>query len=443
MSERRNPFLTALKVALPSAVPDSEIEPTLPSFIASAATFRLALSIDTVLYGLFAIVALALRLIQLGTIVLNDTEAHEALAVFRVIDPNAVGTPLVTHQPLMFAANALFMAIGGSNNFMARLATALIGVMIVLMPLLYRRWIGRAGALIASGALALSPVLLISSRTMAGPVWTIALALGAVWLTGRFVETRRAPYAIMASALFALMLFASEGPGFLVGIMLIVGVAFAVATSDDSAQYVTAIRQTVQTWPWLRALFASALTLAVVGTVFLLHPQGLSAIGDTIGHGLNGFLFRQAENPVAFPLLASLLYEPVLWLFGLIGAWLIFRDDGNFLQRGLIGWLVAGIAACLVYPGAGAEHALWLTIPLIGLAAYAIERILTPIRDQFWTIPTWGPWLHGLGVVAVLSIAAINLLLVGHQVLNTAPSLTPSLTEPFRLVLVGLTLALV
>ena len=443
MNERRDPFFRVLRLFLWSAVPDAEITPTLPRAVASVATIHLALSIDTALYLLFGLVALGLRLIQLGSIVLNDSEAHEALAVFRVIDPNAVGTQLATHQPLMFAANTLMMAIGGSNNFTARLATALVGMIIVFMPLLYRRWIGRAGSLIASGALALSPVLLVSSRTMAGPVWTIALALGAVWLTGRFVETRRAVYAVIASALFGLMLFASEGPGFLVGIMLLVGLAFAVATGDDSAQNGTAIRQTITSWPWLRALLVSALTLVVVGTVFFLHPQGLSAVGDTIGRGLNGFLFRQAENPVAFPLLASLLYEPVLWLFGLVGAWLVLREGGSFLQRGLIGWLVAGIVACLVYPGAGAEHALWLTIPLVGLAAYVIERILTPIRDQFWTIPVWGPWLHGVGVVAVLSIAAINLLLVGHQILNTAPSLTPSLNEPYRLVLVGLTFALV
>jgi uncharacterized protein (TIGR03663 family) len=444
----------------PAAVDRSN---TLPAVVSGLAAFRFTVSLDAVLYALFVVFGTALRLINLSGIVLNDAEAHEALAAFRAIMPQAAGSVLVSHQPLAFAFNTLIMAVGGANNLTARLATVLISIVLILMPILFRRWLGRVGALIASGLLTMSSVLLVSARTMSGPVWSIALALGAVWLIARFVETRRATYAIMATVFLALTAIGAESAGFLVVIMLVGGLIFALLTNNPAEEVnesadddlnepfetekaensgVVVFRNVVRAWPWLRGLGASGLALAVIGSVFFLYPQGLSAFGDTLSHGIQGFLYRPIENPTAFPLLASLIYEPVLWVFGLIGVWLILRETVSFIQRALIGWLIVAVLACLIYPGAGAEHALWLTVPLVGLAAYSIERIVSPVVDRFWQVPTWGPWLHGVGMLATLCITGINLLMVGRAALNTMPALIPALDQPFRLVMIGLTIAL-
>lgn len=406
--------------------------------------FRITVSVDQVLYAVFFLLAIVLRLAELGTIVLSDAEAREALSVFRVIDPNAPGSPLLTQHPLMFAANALAMAVGGTNNAVVRLPTVIVSLLLILMPILFRRWIGRTGAVILSGLLTLSPVLLTASRTMSGSVWTMALALFSVWLIGRFVETRRANYAIAATVTLCLLVLASESSGFLVAISLIVGVFFALATADDPDHSTSRIvRETLTSWPWLRGLVIAGVVLALVGTVFLLNLSGMAGIGEVVGRSLQGFILRPAQNPVAFPLLTSLLYEPVFWIFGVAGAIIVLREDGGFWQRGLVGWLIAGVISCLVYPGAGAEHALWLTIPLAGLAAISIERILMPVQDRFWNVPVWGPWLHGVGVVATLSITGINLLTIGRAALTVKPDLIPAIDQPFRLVLTLLTLALV
>lgn len=411
--------------------------------IEQAVPFRFTLSIYQVLYAVFLMVALGLRLIQLGTIVLNDSEAHEALSVFRVITPNAAGSALIPHAPLMFAANTLIMAIGGSNNLTARLATALVGVLIVMLPYLFRRWIGQTGALLVSGMLALSPVLLTASRTMSGAVWTIALALGALWFVGRFAETRRMLWALAASACVAIMLLASESAGFLVVLMLGGGLLFALLTTDDPDHSIRQrVRETISGWPWLRGLAISVIVLGIVGSVFLLHIDGVGALGDVVSRGLQGFVYRPAFNLTAYPLITSLFYEPVFWLFGLIGAWLTLREDSGFVQRGLIGWLIVAIVVSVVYPGAGAEHALWLTLPLAGLSAIALERILAPVQDQFWQVPIWGPLLNGVGVVATLSIMGINLLYVSRAALSTVPAVIPTIDQPFRILLVFMTLVL-
>ncbi len=428
---------------------DADLNP--PSLLAERGTggeansaFRLTIAVDQVLYAIFFGVALVLRLAELGTIVLSDAEAREALSVFRVLNPNAAGSPLLTTHPLLFAANALTMTVGGSANMVVRLPTVIVSLLLILMPLLFRRWIGRTSAVILAGLFTLSPVLLTASRSMSASVWSLALALFSVWLIGRFMETRRAAYALSATTTLALLVFASEASGFLVALSLIVGLAFALATTDDPDRgTMRAVRDTLTGWPWLRGLLIAGGALILVGTVFFLHLSGLGGIGEVVGRSLQGFVIRPAQNPVAFPLLTSLIYEPVFWIFGVVGAAIVLREDGSFLQRGLVGWLIAGIVACLVYPGASAQHALWLTIPLAGLAAITIERILTPVQDRFWNVPVWGPWLHGIGVVATLSITAINVLTIGNAALRVSPALIPAIDQPFRLVLTLLTLALV
>lgn len=432
-------------VSIPVSGPDMPPAPLVSAAepLPRAAAFRLQLSLEQVLYAVFFVLALILRLAELGTVVLGDAEAREALSVFRVLNPRAAGTLLTTQHPLMFAANALAMTLGGANNAVVRLPTVIVSLALILMPYLFRRWIGRTWALIATGLLTLSPVLLTASRTMSGSVWTLALALGTIWLLGRFVETQRRPYALAATSTFALLLFASEAPGFLVAIGLLVGLLFALGTADDPERRLTStLRQTLAAWPWLAGLLTAGITLALVGTVFLLHLDGLAGIGEVVGHSLQGFVLHPAQNPVAFPLLSSVLYEPVFWIFGIVGALLVLREDGTFLQRGLVGWLIAGIVSCLVYPGAGAEHALWLTIPLVGLAAFTVERILTPVQDRMWRVPPWAPWLHGVSVVATLSITAIRLVELARDLLNLAPSMLAGM-DLFRLLFIMGTLILV
>lgn len=110
----------------------------------------ITISLEAVLYIVILIAAVILRLPDLDVIPLNQFEAREALAVFRTIDPEAVGTRLESQQPLAFAFNAVFMGIGGVESGAARAATALLGAVLCLMPILFRRWLGISGTAIAA-----------------------------------------------------------------------------------------------------------------------------------------------------------------------------------------------------------------------------------------------------------------------------------------------------
>ncbi|MCC7445786.1 MAG: hypothetical protein IT324_00145 [Anaerolineae bacterium] len=384
------------------------------------------LSLETIVYLALILFALTVRLPDLGVIPLNDQEAHEALAVFRAIEPRAAGNPLVAHNPLMFSINALLMSAGGADNATTRLPTVLLGVLIVASPLLFRRWIGSFHALIMAVLLAISPVLLVASRTMSGAVWSLALAVLALYCIGRFIggrrdETRSTPYAIAATiALFMLVLMAEPG-GFLLFLSVTVGIGFALFTTDDpDHSYRRTFADTLRGWPWLRGVIAAGVAVALVAMVFLLYPQGLGNVGNALYDGLRGFWTRPAGYPFAYPLLTSLLYEPLLWLFGLVGAYLVLTRDSTFIQRAFVGWLVVSIVWSLIYAGAESSHALWLTVPLAGLAAVAVAKAVAPVQDRIFNVPTWGPWVHGIAVFATLCIAALRIIYVSGNIVGTA-----------------------
>jgi uncharacterized protein (TIGR03663 family) len=409
---------------------------------------RVLVSLELVIYVALLVLSLTLRLVELGTIPLNDREAYEALAAFRTIQPRAAGPRLIAHDPLMFTADALTMSIVGADTSSARLPTALLGVLLVAAPLLFRRWLGRASALLIAGLFAISPVLLAASRSMSGAVWSAALAVAGIYFVGRFLEMRRVTYAVAASTVLLMLVLAAEPAGFLTFLGMVVGIVFAQTTlDDDDHRYRSAVFETLRTWPWIPSVIVGGAATGLVAMVFVLYPEGLSGIGDVLYQALRGFAVRPAGYPFAYPLLTSLLYEPVLWVFGLTGVTIVLRRDsdapGVFIQRALVGWLIASIAWSLVFAGAGPDHALWLTLPLAGLAAITIERVLSPVRDSFWKVPTWGPWIHGLAVAATLAIAAINLLIVGRLIMNTLPDLMPRLERPMQLLMIFPALLLV
>ncbi|HLY26053.1 MAG TPA: hypothetical protein VKQ72_06925, partial [Aggregatilineales bacterium] len=213
------------------------------------------------------------------------------------------------------------------------------------------------------------------------------------------------------------------------------GLLFALSASERSElsrreQAIAVLRS----WPWIQSLLVGAVVIVIVGTVFLIYPRGLSAIGEMAAQALQGLVHPAPGYGFAYPLATSLLYEPILWIFGLAGAYLVLRREEefksepvHFWQLGMVGWLAISILAALLYRGGQSQHALWFTLPLVGLSAVAIERILTPVRDQFWNPPAWGAWVYGLAVIGMIAIAGVNLVAAGQTFAKTAPDQTPNL----------------
>jgi hypothetical protein len=380
------------------------------------APLRLTVTLEVTLYLALFVLALVLRVAELDTIPLGDAEAHEALAAWRWIHPEAPGTAPLATSPLMFLWNSLLMTLFGGSELMARLSTAMLGTLLVMLPTLFRREIGRLAALIAAGLLVFSPVALTASRTMSPAIWSMALLVVGLWSVWRFVDIRRPLDAVLATLCFGAVLLLADPAGYVALVSLLIGWIVAVRlSSDDAPDHLPwpRLREALAAWPWRDALWVTGLALALISTVLFMYPGGLSQVGSLLESGLAGLFNRPAGSPFVLPVLTVLVYEPVLVLLGIIGLIGALRDD-SFVSRLLVGWLFGGLVVSLLYAGAEPAHGLWQVIPLVALSARTLAVFLEPIEDVYWDVPGWVLPGLALSVLALLFVTSTNLIWVAR-----------------------------
>ena len=92
---------------------------------------------------LIFLLALFSRFHMLGERVMSHDESlHTRYSYNLYNDGNFTHTPLM-HGPVLFHATALSFYLFGDSDFSGRLYTATLGVLLVMFPLLWRRWLGR------------------------------------------------------------------------------------------------------------------------------------------------------------------------------------------------------------------------------------------------------------------------------------------------------------
>lgn len=376
---------------------------------------------EALLYVGLALLALLLRVAVLDRAPLDDAQARQALAALRTVDGRVPGPIPSAESPLTFAVHAVVFGVSSANEVTARLPIALAGVLLVLAPALWRRYVGPLPALISSLLLAISPVAMLAARTQSPVTWTMLLALLGPWLVLRFVETRAERWAVLATVCFGALIFLAEPAGLLTAFSLAFGVLFAWLTGDESdTEVMDTARRLLRAWPWAAGWLATGVTVVAVATVLFWVPSGLAVVGNAIWAGLRGFVERPVGTPRAFPAWVALRYETGLVLFGLLALYHAIRQ-GGFFERALAGWALAGIVWSAGYAGAGAAHALWVTVPMAILVALRVTDWLTERPGVLWRVPSWGVPLHALITMALWLAVGLSVILLGKRLLYDLP----------------------
>ncbi|NDJ60116.1 MAG: hypothetical protein GYB67_03275 [Chloroflexi bacterium] len=391
-------------------------QPTEAVADASSTRGELQISVEFIAYVAIAVVALVFRLADLDSVPLSPDEAREALAAWRVVSPEASGPLIAAESPVRFLLQSVMFSLAGASELTARLLTAIGGAVLVLLPGLFRRWIGASGALIFSLLLLISPVALIAARFDSGVVWSVIAALSALWAFLRYYEHRRASDAVLATVMFAALIFLTEPGGPLLALIVIGAIVLGFrlqreqADPDAEAEAVTDQEAAddqpalLAGWPWAIAFTTAALIVFVVSTGFMLYPTGLSNVGELLSGTLRGFAETTITALPLFPLSIAIFYEPLLWILGLIVI-VVRTQQGtlSLLDQIFIVWLILAVLASILFTGAEAGHALWLIVPLIGLAMRAVVWLFSyDEEDAILEIPAWARWMIAVLVVAVL-----------------------------------------
>ncbi|MBZ0301856.1 MAG: TIGR03663 family protein, partial [Anaerolineae bacterium] len=132
---------------------------------------------ELIIYLVIFLLAVFTRFYVLGDRVMSHDESlHTRYSYNLYADGNFQHTPLM-HGPILFHITAFFYFLFGDNDFTARLYPAILGIAVVMMPFLFRRWLGRIGALLASLMLLISPIMLYYNRYIRHDTPSIFFAL--------------------------------------------------------------------------------------------------------------------------------------------------------------------------------------------------------------------------------------------------------------------------
>ncbi len=385
---------------------------------------------EALLYALVFGIALILRLADLNAVAIGGGETHNALAAWRAANPHAPGSPLVANSPLLFLLQTFSFSTLGGSEFVARLGVALLGAGLVIIPLLFRPLLGRSQAALFAILLAFSPTLLAASRFSSPVIISLWLAALILWCIWQLSLTRRGAYGVGAITAAAALVFLSESGGPVMLLILALSALIALRQDriantrhfnfDEDASSEAASPSLINAVPWLMAAAVAGLVVFLVGTVFVLYPAGLNSVGELLSGTLQGFLGR-AGQPSAYPLIVSIFYEPFIWILGITGLIVLWRQDRlTLVDRFLGAWLFFGTIVSALFSGGSPAAALWTVIPLTALAArLAVEILRIDTDPASWEVPVWARFAVALIGVALLAILTLALHDIARSLMNS------------------------
>jgi len=364
---------------------------------------RPILTLEASLYLLFFGVALALRLLHLGAHPLNNAEAREAFTVLLRLRGAAPDAGLAPSSPAYFFFTYLAFLLFGASDAAARVGPALAGAVLVLVPALYREYLGRPAALAGSALVAFSSGLLAASRSADGAVFALlglAAAIGALGLHARGAGRH---WLLLSAA--ALGLGLAGGRTFVLG-LLALGLTLLVLRWTQAERGAAWRSLWDAVWAKRRAfgvtLFLSALVVSTTGLVYL---RGLGALLDGLVNGVGGFL---PSTPGRLPLEVLLFlfaYEPLLVVFGIVGAVRAFRG-GHAVGQALTWFALSALVLIVLHSGRSLSDVVWVVAPLALLAGGALVDLLAPLRSRAdWPLAA----AQGTLTCALLGFALLNL----------------------------------
>ncbi len=248
------------------------------------------------------VLAAATRLAALNLVPLTPAEAAAALTSLDAVRGAGWPPSLEDGAPLLAMGNAWLFALFGAGDGMARSLPALMGMLLVILPFLWRERLGEWGAVAASLVFLCSPTLLFAARHLEPT--TVGLFGAALLLTATVLPR---PKADLAAAL-GLAVGMTGGPAFY-DLLLAATVAWSLDRlfSSERAPF------SLQGWtrPVVGGVAAAMLISVGLGTRW----RGWAGPGAGLAAWLTEWRFWRIR-PTFLGMLA--LYEPIPLLAALL-----------------------------------------------------------------------------------------------------------------------------
>jgi uncharacterized protein (TIGR03663 family) len=146
---------------------------------------------EIALYLLLIAIAIATRFWDLGARAFSHDESWHGNWSWKLYAGYGYKHDPASHGPFLFEANAFIHFLFGVNSYTARIVPALFGVALVALPYLFRKWLGRTGALVTSLLFLISPSFLYYSRYIRNDIYIAVWTMLLIFAMLRYLEERR------------------------------------------------------------------------------------------------------------------------------------------------------------------------------------------------------------------------------------------------------------
>ena len=329
-------------------------------------------SIEKFLYLSFFLIAIFLRLIYLDKIPLGDLEAVNALQAYDIVSGNDYQAG---DQPGLVSLTTMFFVLFQSSAFIARLIPALCGSFFVLLPFLYKKLTGQKEALFLSFFLAIDPGLIAASRQAQG----LVLAVFFIFLAAALIFMERK--GVWGGICLAMAIL--SGPQFISGFLILLVTYFIWRKLFKGDPQLFLEHLDKEQFEKKTLILVTAVALILIGSGFLIYPELLTGIGNSIVSFFNGWHVTDGV-PFTRLLLTLLVYEGFLLFFGMSSAVHLFVSKDEKLRFYFI-WFLISLGFVLIYPGRQNIDVVWSMIPLGLLAANQAVSIFEMFNEEKWT----------------------------------------------------------
>ena len=147
------------------------------------------ISLEKLIFAVILILAIFTRLYMLEPRVMSHDETSHTYFSWLFYKGNGYAHDPVTHGPLQFHLVALSYFLFGDSDTTARIPAALFSIATVAFMWAYRRYLGRAGALIAALLLTISPFMLYYGRYVRNEAFVAFFGVVMLWSMLRYLDT--------------------------------------------------------------------------------------------------------------------------------------------------------------------------------------------------------------------------------------------------------------
>ncbi len=259
-----------------------------------------SINVEKLIFAIIIILAIFTRLYLLEPRVMSHDETSHTYFSWLFFKGLGYAHDPVTHGPLQFHLVALSYFLFGDSDTTARIPAALFSIATVAFMWNYRRYLGRAGALVAALLFTISPYMLYYGRYVRNEAFVAFFGVVMVWSILRYIETARPKYLYILTTVTVLH-FCTKETSFIYAAQALLFLAIYLVYRITQREW----SQEKYRLPFLLAMIVS---LAVLAVGFLLM---------TLGQKLTG-----SENPQPlYPSMASIpSIIPILLIgLGIIG----------------------------------------------------------------------------------------------------------------------------